>query len=149
MICETQRKGLETELHCIQDLTKIGIETLTPMQGSCKYDVVADLDGKFIRIQCKHSVWCNDTAKEKEAFAFKNTRSTTNTKGTTIHSYSEKDIDYFYTWFNGHGYLVSIKEANNTAFRFRYVYPDTGQHKKIHIASDYEIEKVINRLIKE
>lgn len=55
MIEETQRKGTITELHCILDLTEIGIRTLTPNDEASKYDVVADINGKFIRIQCKTS----------------------------------------------------------------------------------------------
>jgi hypothetical protein len=61
MIEITQKKGTLTELHCIMDLTELGIRTLTPIDEASKYDVVADLNGKFIRIQCKTSTWATDT----------------------------------------------------------------------------------------
>lgn len=40
-----------------------------------------------------------------------------NTKKITKYKYSQDDIDYFYTYFEGQGYLVSITEANGQTFR--------------------------------
>ena len=112
MIEETQKKGTLTELYCILDLTKNGIRSLTPTDEASKYDVVADLGkGVFIRIQCKTASWVTDTVGEKVAFNIYTCCQTTNTKATTRHKYSKDDIDYFYTWFNGQGYLVPIEEA--------------------------------------
>ena len=147
MIEETQKKGTLTELHCILDLTQLGIRTLIPVDQAAKYDVVADLNGNFIRIQCKTSTWATDTIKEKVAFYISTFAQTTNTKQTIRHMYSKNDIDYFYTYFQGQGYLVSIEEANGKTFRWRYEYPETGQKAGIHIADNYKIEEVINSLI--
>lgn len=147
MIEETQKKGTLTELHCILDLTELGIRTLTPTDESSKYDVVADINGKFIRIQCKTSRWVLDTSTPETAFCIDTYSQTTNTKSTTKHIYSANDIDYFYTYFKGQGYLVSINEANGKTFRWRYEYPATGQKTGIHIANNYKIEEVINSLI--
>ena len=143
MIDVTQQKGTLTELHCIMDLTNLGIRCLKPVDESSKYDVVADLNGNFIRIQCKTASWANDTMKEKVAFTISTHRQTTNTKTTTRYKYSKNDIDYFYTWFNGQGYLVPIEEATGLSFRWRYEYPDTGQKEGIHIADNYKIEEVL------
>ena len=81
--------------------------------------------------------------KEKVAFTISTHRQTTNTKTTTRYKYSKNDIDYFYTWFNGQGYLVPIEEATGLSFRWRYEYPDTGQKEGIHIADNYKIEEVL------
>ena len=99
MIDITQQKGTLTELHCIFDLTKLGIRCLKPIDESSKYDIVADLDGKFIRIQCKTASWVTDTKEEKVAFNIATCCQTTNTKSTTRHKYSADEIDYFYTCF--------------------------------------------------
>ena len=147
MIEETQRKGTLTELHCIVDLTELGIRTLTPTDEASKYDVVADVNGQFIRIQCKTSSWAKDTAIPETAFQIETNHMTTNTKKTTRYLYSKNDIDYFYTYFQGQGYLVSIDEASGATFRWRYEYPSSGQTKGIHIAKDYKIEEVIKSLI--
>ena len=147
MIEITQKKGTLTELHCIMDLTELGIRTLTPTDEASKYDVVADLNGKFIRIQCKTSTWCTDTKDPQTAFYINTCCMTTNTKETVRHLYSKNDIDYFYTYFQGQGYLVSIEEAEGKTFRWRYEYPSTGQKQGVHIADCYKIEEVINTLI--
>lgn len=143
MLDNTQQKGIITELHCIMDLTNMGIRCLKPVDESSKYDVVADLNGTFIRIQCKTASWVTDTVEDRVAFNIHTCCQTTNTKSTTRHKYSKDDIDYFYTWFNGQGYLVSIEEATGVTFRWRYEYPKTGQKQGIHIADEYKIEEVL------
>lgn len=143
MLDITQKKGLTTELHCLQDLTNLGIRCLLPVDDSAKYDVVADYNGKFIRIQCKTARWVGDTVEAETAFEIGICRQTTNTKATTRFKYSADDIDDFYTWFQGQGYLVSIKEATGGTFRWRYEYPQTGQKQGIHLADNYKIEEVL------
>lgn len=146
MLESTQQKGTLTELHCIIDLTNLGIRCLIPFDESSKYDVVADIDGNFIRIQCKTASWVTDTAIPETAFMIYTCCQTTNTKSTTRHKYSKNDIDYFYTWFNGQGYLVPIEEATGVTFRWRYEYPTSGQKTNIHIAKEYKIEEVIKAI---
>ena len=147
MIDITQQKGLVTELQCILDFTQLGYRCLTPVDDSSKYDLVVDTGNKFLRIQCKTASWAKDTAEEKVAFMISTCCQTTNTKQTTRHKYSETEIDYFYTWFNGQGYLVSIKEATGVSFRWRYEYPKTGQKQGIHIADNYKIEEVMRKIV--
>ena len=147
MLDITQKKGTLTELHCILDLTNLGYRCLQPVDESSKYDIVVDLgNGKFKRIQCKTSSWVTDTSEEKVAFNIYTCCQTTNTKTTNRYKYSKDDIDYFYTWFEGQGYLVSIEEATGVTFRWRYEYPKSGQKQGIHIANDYKIEEVLKAI---
>lgn len=140
MLDITQQKGLLTETYCILDFTKLGFRCLKPVDESSKYDIVVDINGKFIRIQCKTASWIDDSEK---AFGITTCSQTTNTRATTRHKYSSDDIDYFYTWFNGQGYLVSINEATGLTFRWRYKYPITNQKQGIHIADNYKIEEQV------
>lgn len=144
---DTKSKGLSTELHCILDFTELGYRCLTPVDDSSPYDVVVDVNGIFLRIQCKSSSWVQDTAIPETAFGIRTEHQTTNTKKTIHYKYSADEIDYFYTWFNGQGYLVSINEATGSSFRWRYEYPSTGQKQGIHIAEDYKIEEVIKKVV--
>lgn len=146
MLDITQQKGTLTELHCITDLTELGIRCLTPIDDSSRYDVVADLGGKFIKIQCKTASWVTDTAQEKVAFHIDTIRQTTNTKATTKYKYTAEEVDYFYTYFEGQGYLISINEATGVSFRMRYEYPSNNQKKGIHIADNYKIAEVIKTI---
>ena len=121
----------------------MGYRCLRPVDESSKYDVVADINGKFIRIQCKTATWAKDTTEAKTAFTISTCCQTTNTQRTIRYKYSSDDIDYFYTWFKDQGYLISIQEATGVTFRMRYEYPKTGQKQGIHIANDYMIEEAI------
>ena len=146
MLENTLQKGLLTEINCIQDFIRLGYRCLKPVDDGSKYDLVVDLGNKFIRIQCKTASWATDTVQEKVAFTINTCCQTTNTKATTRHKYSKNDIDYFYTWFEGQGYLVSIEEATGVTFRWRYEYPVSGQKQNIHIADEYKIEEVIQAI---
>lgn len=143
MLDITQRKGLLTEMHCIEDITNLGYQCLKPLNDSSKYDVVADINNHFYRIQCKTAKWVDETQK---AFEIATYCMTVNTKKATRHKYSSEEIDYFYTYINGQGYLVSIQEAAGTGFRWRYEYPKTNQKQGIHIADEYKIERVLSKL---
>lgn len=143
----TQQKGTITEMQCILDFTKLGYRCLQPIDDSAKYDVVIDIgNGNFKRIQCKTASWVTDTSELETAFMIYTACQTTNTKATTRHKYSKDDIDYFYTWFQNQGYLVSIEEATGVTFRWRYEYPKSGQKQGIHIADEYKIEEVIKAI---
>ena len=142
MLNQTQQKGISTELHCQLDLINLGVQCLIPITEDSRYDIVAEINNKFIRIQCKTASWAK-TAKEKEAFEISTYRITINTKKATRHKYTADEIDYFYTWFEGQGYLVSIDEAKGKNFRFRYEYPSNNQHEGIHLAENYKIEEVL------
>ncbi len=146
MLDVTQQKGLLTELHCIEDITKLGYQCLKPLNDSSKYDVVIDLQGRFYRIQCKTAKWVTDTVEANVAFEIATCCITTNTKKTTRYKYSANEIDYFYTWMNGQGYLVSVQEASGLTFRWRYEYPKSNQKQGIHIADSYKIEEVLKNL---
>ena len=146
MLETTLQKGLLTEIACIQDFTKLGYRCLKPVDDSSKYDIVVDTGNKFLKIQCKTASWVTDTAQEKTAFVINTCCQTTNTKTITRHKYSSDDIDYFYTWFEGQGYLVSINEATGVTFRWRYEYPSNGQKQGIHIAKNYKIEEVLRTI---
>lgn len=147
MLDITQQKGLKTELKCLQDFTELGIQCSIPFGDSSKYDVLVDIRGKILKIQCKTSRWAKDTAEQEVAFCIDTCRQTTNTQKTTRYKYTDDEIDYFYTNFQNQGYLVSIQEATGDTFRWRYIYPATGQRTGIHIAENYRIEEVLKELV--
>ena len=147
MLDITQQKGLRTELKCLQDCIELGFQCSIPFGDSSKYDILVDTGKKIIKVQCKTSRWAADTVEPEVAFMIDTARQTTNTQKTTRYKYSSQDIDYFYTSFNGQGYLVSIEEATGVTFRWRYKYPSTGQKVGIHIADEYKIEEVLKQLV--
>ena len=49
----TQSIGNIVELQCISKFIELGYEVSIPYGNGAKYDFVADVNGKFLRIQCK------------------------------------------------------------------------------------------------
>ena len=72
---DTIQKGVVTELQCQIDFTKLGYIVSQPI-SPCRYDFVVDVDGKFIRVQCKS---CHPIDEECSGIIFE-CRSTRNVK---------------------------------------------------------------------
>ena len=139
--------GMMTELECIKAFIELGYHCSIPYGDCARYDVIVDIDNKLYRVQCKTARWSTDTSQKETAFEIAARTTTTNTKQIIRKTYSENEVDFFYTYFNGKSYLVPISEiAGKTAFRWRYEYPPTGQKQGIHIAKDYELKNQISKL---
>lgn len=137
--------GDVNELKCILAFEERGYYTSTPFSGSCRYDVIADINGKLIRIQCKASHYYDE---EETSIEFKTTRSTTNTQKTSRYQYTKEEIDYFYTHFNGYDFLVPVEECS-TVKLLRLKSPKNNQLEQINIAKDYLLDNVLDSIINE
>ena len=86
---------------------KLGYNILIPYGDCERYDFVVYANGKFIRIQVKTS----NTKDDGSSFKF-SCRSCNRKDGKIIHhTYSNKEIDYFATTFNGKCYLIPVEEC--------------------------------------
>lgn len=139
-----QVRGITTELRCILDFTKLGIRCLQPIDMSSHYDVVLDIMGKFIRVQCKASRYIKNSL---DAITFNTYVNTMTKHGSVRKLYSANDIDYFYTSFNHLGYMVPITETEGkSSFCLRFQPPKSAQTKGIHYATDYTINHFLNSI---
>ena len=136
---KTLTSGDVTELKCILAFEERGYYTSIPFSGSCRYDVVVDVEGKLLRIQCKTSHYYKE---DKTSFEFSTVRSTTNTQKTTKYKYSKDEIDYFYTHFNGYDFLIPVEETSHNKI-LRLLPPKNGQIEQINIAQDYLLDNVL------
>ena len=139
---ETLIRGDINELQCILDFQKRGYYCSIPFSGSCRYDIIADLNGKLLRIQCKSSSY----HQEDGTLRMSAIRSTTNTKETIKYTYSKEEIDYFYTSWKNYGFLIPVEETS-TAKYLRVDVPKKGIQSTMSIASDYLIDNVIESII--
>ena len=141
----TKAIGNITELQCISKFIEMGFDCSIPYGDCCKYDFIADLGNKLIRVQCKTSKnpQRKDGTRDVESIMFSCVAQTTNTKKTVRHKYTEKDIDYFATYWEGNVYLVSVKEWSTTK-TLRFSPPLNGQGN-YNRAEDYLIENVLGR----
>ena len=142
----TQSIGNINELQCISKFIEMGFQCSIPYGNAAKYDFIADLgEGELIRIQCKTSTYvCRGGVRDLNAFSFTCASQTTNTKKTTRHTYSYKDIDYFCTFFNNNVYLIPVEECSiSKTLRFE---PPKNGNNNYNKAEDYLIENVLGHL---
>lgn len=147
----TQSIGNVNELQCLSRFIELGFECSIPYGNGAKYDFIADVKGKLLRIQCKSAT--NPKSKiagqnrDLNAFYISTCAQTTNTQKTVRHTYSKEQIDYFATYFNGKVYLIPVEECS-TSKTLRFAPPASG-NKNYNKAEDYEIEKVLLDNIQE
>ena len=134
-------RGDINELQCILDFQKRGYYCSIPFSGSCRYDLIVDINDKLYKIQCKASSYSEDEGVLKMSA----TRSTTNTQRTIKYTYSENEIDYFYTSWKEYGFLIPINEVSTEKY-LRVKPPKNGIQSTMSIASDYLIDNVIQSI---
>ena len=140
----THTKGITTELLGVLAFQKRGYYCSTPVDPSCRYDFIVDIEGKLLRIQSKTS----SLYKNKlDSIIFSTCRTTTNTKETIQHTYTANEIDYFYTHYNGYDFLIPVEEIKGTSKILRLTTPLNRNILNINIAYDYLIDNVLNSII--
>ena len=138
----TKNIGNITEVSCMLEFLKLGYNVLTPYGDCERYDFVADVNNKFYKIQVKTA----NTSHLEEGFISIHCESTTRSNGKLVHNqYSEDEIDFFATFYDGRCYLIPINECS-TIKRLRFTPPKNGQIKGITFAKDYELQEVIKIL---
>ena len=138
----TKQKGNITELECLLTFVKKGYKVSIPYGEDCRYDLVVDINNNLYRIQCKTS---HALANPEDGFKFKTQSCVITTHGTKQSKYSETEIDFFSTMYEGQCYLVPVVECGHEkTLRFRY--PSNGQKKGISLAENYTLEKMIERI---
>lgn len=142
----TKQRGNVTELECMLAFLKLGYNILIPYGDCERYDFVVDINNHFYRIQVKSA----NTNHIEEGYIEFNTANKTTRNGKFIrHAYTEDQIDYFMTSYNSQTYLIPVNECSKTAKRLRFIPPKNGQTKGITFASDYELERMVNKIISE
>ena len=152
---ETLIRGDINELQCILDFQKRGFYCSIPFSGSCRYDVVVDINSQLYRIQCK----CSSYIEEEGILSMSGTRQTTNTIKTTRHKYSKDEIDYasndtidfdeidyFYTSWKNYSFLIPVEEVSTNKY-LRIKKPKNGIQESMSLASDYLLDNVIESII--
>ena len=135
---KTLIRGDVTELRGLLAFQSRGYYCSVPFSGSCRYDLVADIDHYLLRIQCKSSVYHEDLG----VLAMGAKRTTTNTKKTINYLYSKDEIDYFYTYHDNYDFLIPVTDVN-TGIYLRLKPPKNYVQHQINAAADYLFDNVI------
>lgn len=121
---------------------KLGYNVLTPFGDCERYDFVADVHGKFLKIQCK-SASTKDNGKTIQ-FGCKSTHYK---GGHCIHEkYTKEEIDYIATFWEEQCYLVPVEECG-TEKRLRFSKPENYQKDRVSFAKDYTLELTLSKLL--
>ena len=142
MELDKKQKGNLTELQCISACYALGYSVSIPYGENSRYDFIADINGKLIRIQCKTSHEIDLGVIE---FSCRSCRS--NTQSNLRRRYTVDEVDYFCTYWNNMCYLVPINECS-VSKKLRFIPPKNNQKVGISYAKDYELPNQIN-LIKD
>ena len=143
---DTKILGNTTEMECMLECMKLGIQVSIPFGEDSRYDFVLDYNGKLYRIQCKHCSEITDTNGDIVAVKFKTVRqSGSNSALHTRTKYTKDEIDYFSTSYGGKCYLVPVEHCSNLKL-LRIVPPKNGQTKGISFLKDYELSEVLKTL---
>lgn len=138
----SKKIGNTTEIKCMSSFIELGYNVLIPFGDCERYDFVADVNGKFIRIQCKTSKQEGNT---NSSFGF-SCRSSYRKNGHTINrKYNDKEIDYFATFYENKCYLIPV-ELCGSYKKLRLKNATNKQVERINFAQDYELEVILKTL---
>ena len=138
----TKQKGNLTELKCITAFYELGYQCSIPYGENARYDFIADIDGKLIKVRCK-------TSHEKKlgVIEFSCKSVNCNMSSNSVREYTKDEIDYFSTYWNNMYYLIPIQECSKDKL-LRFIPTKNKQEKGISYAINYELPKQIS-LIKK
>lgn len=141
----TKQVGNLTELQCATKLYELGCRISIPFGNSEKYDLIADINNKLYRIQCKHANPHYNENGEVSHISFKCTWQSHNTQGWTRTQYKEDEVEFFATFYNDNCYLIPVAECSNEK-NLRILPTKNNQTKGISFLKDFLAQEVIKKL---
>lgn len=126
--------GLRTEAAILSELIKRGHKVLVPFGVNQRYDLVLDVDGEFLRAQCK-------TGRLRHGGIRFSTRSVlANRTQISFRNYDgEADVFLVYCSETDGIYVVPVEAAPKCEMCLRVEPSLNGQSSGIRLASDYEL----------
>jgi hypothetical protein len=127
--------GLRHEALIVSELLRRGLHVLLPHGFNRRYDLVLDLDDRFLRVQCKSARLTNG------AVCF-NTVSTRSNRRSTLRRSYVGEIEYFmaYCPSTDEIYAVPIEEAPLYSVTLRVTPSANNQTSKVRMAHDYLLD---------
>jgi hypothetical protein len=126
--------GQRTEGAILSELVRRGYAVLLPFGVNQRYDLVIDIEGRFVRAQCKTGRLMRGVVE----FRTRSVRS--NTARTVTRGYvGEADIFLVYCRDTGRIYSVPVDEAPRGQMCLRVEPTVNGQAHGVNWAKDYEL----------
>ncbi len=125
----TKRKGTIAELSVASRLSELGWNVLLPLGENCRYDLVAEKNGRFIRVQVKY-------VTPKNGVLYVNCCSSNN--WSVLHYTSEEiDVIAAYDANDGAAYFVPVNQIRKSAICLRLTPTKNGQSAGVRYARDF------------
>jgi hypothetical protein len=127
--------GFRTEAAILAELGHRGYSVLVPWGVNQRYDLVLDLEGRFVRAQCK-------TGRLRDGTIEFNTASVQCNMQRVLSRDYKGDVDVFLVYCPdrpGDVYCVPVEMAGVSATRLRVEPTLNGQTQGIRWADDYEL----------
>jgi Holliday junction resolvase len=127
-------KGDIAELAAAKRFVEDGWQVLFPYGENHRYDLVAEKDNKFVRVQVKYST-------PKRGVLDVNCRSSNN--WSVLH-YTSNEIDLIavYNPHNKNVYFIPVAEINHSQFKLRIEPSKNNQKAKTHFAENFSELKI-------
>jgi PD-(D/E)XK endonuclease len=126
--------GTRTEAVVLAELVSRGYRVLLPFGHNQRYDFVLEIDGSFLRVQCK-------TGRLRDGCViFKAQSVRSNTRETVLRDYKD-DVELFIVSCleTGGIYAIPIEDATRTQGTLRIDPTANRQNKRVRWARDYEL----------
>ena len=130
--------GLKTEARIINEIVQLGLPVLLPFGPNHRYDLVVDVAGTFVRIQCK-------TGRVRDGCIVFNSQSVrTNTRGTFPRGYAG-EADLFAVAGPGMSsvYALAVDDAAKASCRLRLTPTANNQARGVRWAKDHLLADVL------
>jgi PD-(D/E)XK endonuclease len=126
--------GQRTEGAILSELVRRGYDVLVPFGTNQRYDLVLDLDGELVRVQCKTGRLRDGTVR----FSTQSIQS--NTRRTVMRGYlGDADLFLVYCPEIGKVYVVPVEEVGVSKTYLRVDPVRNGQSHGVRWAEDYEL----------
>jgi PD-(D/E)XK endonuclease len=126
--------GVQTEAIILAELARRGYRVLLPFGHNQRYDLVLDINGSFVRVQCK-------TGRLRDGCViFKAQSVRANTRKRVLRDYkSDVELLIVHCPETGQLYVIPIEDATRTQGTLRIGPTANGQNKRVRWARDYEL----------
>jgi prevent-host-death family protein len=136
---DTNHKGNVAEAVIAAEATKLGIPVLKPLGEHARYDLVFDMDGQLLRVQCKWGPLRRDVV----VVNLSGYRLTSRGSVRSVYGSDEIDAVGVYCADLDQCYLLPVElVAGRRALHLRLRPPKNGQRAAVNWAAEYELGAV-------
>jgi PD-(D/E)XK endonuclease len=129
----TKSIGERTEAIVLAEFLKAGFVVLLPFGDNQRYDMVIDLDGTFMRVQCKTA----RLVREGAALSLPTASSYAHRGGARRNYRDEADLFAAYSPDTGQVYVLRVDDVGETEVYLRLTPALNGQTKNVRNAADH------------